>query len=60
MNLKMNRCLNDCGVSLTVWILQVCSIVINTVGRINTCAVDSSTRIGLHCKYFISLFGKNC
>ena len=57
MNLKMNRCLNDYGVSLTVWILQVCSIVINTVGRKHMC---SSTHIGLHCKYVISLFGKNC
>ena len=40
MSLKMNRCLNDYGANLTVWILQVCSIVINTVGRINTCAVQ--------------------
>lgn len=39
MNLKMNRCLNDYEVSLTVWILQVCSIV-KTLLVVNTCAVQ--------------------
>ena len=65
-SLKMNQCLNECGVSFTVWIVQVCIYkrVIDTVGFKH---IYSSTRILMpeaticcSCKYFISLLCKKC